>query len=97
MLYPEKSIAVGSTSVTATVGGYLKNLDARIIVVSAFQHTALEIVCNAYKLGLYGEQFVWIFTEQYSYQFWKVGDVNCTVEEMQKAVEGVFFCNTVND
>ncbi|XP_052217563.1 gamma-aminobutyric acid type B receptor subunit 2-like isoform X2 [Dreissena polymorpha] len=75
----------------------LKNLDARIIVVSAFQHTALDIVCNAYKLGLYGKQFVWIFTERYSNEFWKVGDDYCTEEERQRAVEGAFFCNTVND
>ncbi|KAH3804299.1 hypothetical protein DPMN_132583 [Dreissena polymorpha] len=86
-------ITVGSTPVLQQ----LESLDARIIVVSASQKTTLEIVCNAYKLGLYGKQFVWIFTEKYSDEFWKVGDVNCTEEERQRAVEGAFFCNTVND
>ncbi|KAH3804277.1 hypothetical protein DPMN_132561 [Dreissena polymorpha] len=91
-----KPITVGSTPVLQQLD-VLKSLDARIIVVSASQKTTLEIVCNAYKLGLYGKQFVWIFTEKYSDEFWKVGDVYCTEEERQRAVEGAFFCNTVNN
>ncbi|KAH3825896.1 hypothetical protein DPMN_127780, partial [Dreissena polymorpha] len=73
----------------------LKNLHARIIVVTAFQETTLQIICSAYKLALYGIQFVWIFTEKYSNEFWRNSGFSCTETEMQTVVEGAFFCHTV--
>ncbi|KAH3724642.1 gamma-aminobutyric acid type B receptor subunit 2-like [Dreissena polymorpha] len=88
------TISIGLTPVVQQLE-VLKNLDARVIVVSVVQSTAMEIICSAFNLDIYGKHFVWIFTDNY-YEFVKHGNVDCSVEEMQQAVEGMFFINPVN-
>jgi len=51
-------------------------------------------------MGLYGPKIVWIFMGYLSTNFWRenIEDVDCTVEEMNEAAEGMFlFKNSHRD
>lgn len=62
--------------------------DARIIVAMAYGSAARKIMCEAYKNGLYGKQYVWLLIGWYEANwFHPVPGLNCTMEEMLKVVE----------
>jgi len=47
---------------------------------------------KAYKVGLYGPKIVWLFNGFYGKGFWRLNkDLDCTEEEMDTVVEGIFF------
>ncbi|XP_067042519.1 gamma-aminobutyric acid type B receptor subunit 2-like [Acropora muricata] len=76
----------------------LKNLernDARIIVGTFYEALARQVFCQAYKSNLFGARFVWILIGTYTQQWWSVPDpsVECSKEEMQKAVAYTFIFN----
>lgn len=55
------------------------------------------LLFQAYKLGLYGPKIVWLLPGWYSDFFWREHnhEVDCTVEEMEQAAEGVFLVVSV--
>ncbi|XP_045169714.2 gamma-aminobutyric acid type B receptor subunit 1-like [Mercenaria mercenaria] len=75
----------------------LKKQDARIIVAAMYEDIARELICTAYKIGLFGSQIVWIFNGWYTPLFWKTNldTVDCTDEEMSNVVEGAFLTSSV--
>ncbi|XP_068718717.1 gamma-aminobutyric acid type B receptor subunit 2-like isoform X2 [Montipora capricornis] len=71
----------------------LKKKDARIIVGMFHEDQARKVLCEAFKEGMYGEHYVWILLDWYdNKQWWLINDnqVDCTPEQMDKAVDGYF-------
>ncbi|XP_045213752.2 gamma-aminobutyric acid type B receptor subunit 1-like isoform X2 [Mercenaria mercenaria] len=75
----------------------LKTHDARIIMTAMYEDKARELLCAAYKVGLFGPKIVWVFVGWYSSTFWKVrlDNLECTEEEMSMAAEGAFITGPV--
>ncbi|PIK41700.1 putative gamma-aminobutyric acid type B receptor subunit 2-like [Apostichopus japonicus] len=71
----------------------LKNKDVRIIIGNFDQQMALDVFCNAFKLGMYGPKYVFFIVGYYSHHWWKgsaVSQYGCDVTEMEEVVEGYF-------
>ncbi|XP_026156220.1 gamma-aminobutyric acid type B receptor subunit 1 [Mastacembelus armatus] len=68
----------------------LKRQDARIIVGLFYETEARQVFCEVYKEKLYGKKYVWFLIGWYADNWFKIKDpsINCTVEQMTKAVEG---------
>ncbi|XP_045167680.2 gamma-aminobutyric acid type B receptor subunit 1-like [Mercenaria mercenaria] len=75
----------------------LKTHDARIIMTAMYEHKARDVLCAAYKVGLYGPKIVWVFVGWFSSYFWRVhlDNVACTEYEMDLAAEGAFITGPV--
>ncbi|XP_060600012.1 gamma-aminobutyric acid type B receptor subunit 1-like [Ruditapes philippinarum] len=75
----------------------LKTHDARIIMTAMYEHKARDVLCAAYKVGLYGPKIVWVFVGWFSSFFWRINleNVGCTVQEMDLAAEGSFITGPV--
>ena len=52
---------------------------------------------QAYKIGLYGRQIVWILPGFYDIEWWKTPDdsIDCTPDQLGYAVEGYFSASIV--
>ncbi|XP_077988172.1 gamma-aminobutyric acid type B receptor subunit 2-like [Glandiceps talaboti] len=78
---------------------HLKEKDARIIVGLFWSPPARQIFCEAYKLGLYGKNYVWIINGGRPDYWWHPSandeedllQRGCTKENIAEAVEGVLF------
>ncbi|XP_064650354.1 gamma-aminobutyric acid type B receptor subunit 1-like [Lineus longissimus] len=70
----------------------LKRQDARVIIGVFYEGYARRVFCEAYKQGLYGKKYVWFLIGWYADDWYLLPNqhVNCTKEEMKKAVEGHF-------
>ncbi|XP_077868126.1 gamma-aminobutyric acid type B receptor subunit 1-like, partial [Saccoglossus kowalevskii] len=72
----------------------LKGADARIIAAAFYQDRALEVFCEAYKIGLFGPKYVWLVPSRWLKQGWWLGtdedSVDCTVNELLAANNGMF-------
>ncbi|RWS21444.1 gamma-aminobutyric acid type B receptor subunit 1-like protein, partial [Leptotrombidium deliense] len=63
----------------------------RIIVGMFYGNAARRVMCEAYKQNLYGSKYVWFLIGWYEDNWYLPDDkVNCTKEEMLKAVQGHF-------
>ncbi|MEE6523455.1 hypothetical protein FKM82_022377 [Ascaphus truei] len=64
--------------------------DARIIVGLFYETEARKVFCEVYKERLFGKKYVWFLIGWYADNWFKTPDpsINCTVEEMTRAVEG---------
>ncbi|KAG8195614.1 hypothetical protein JTE90_017911 [Oedothorax gibbosus] len=64
--------------------------DARIIVGMFYVAAARKVICEAYKQGVYGRQYVWFLIGWYEDDWYTYIDKshNCTVQQMKEAVEG---------
>ena len=69
----------------------LARQDARIIVGMAYGGAARRMMCEAYKNGLFGKQYVWFLIGWYEDNWFHPSPgLNCTMEEMLKVVEKHF-------
>lgn len=69
----------------------LQRQEARIIVGMFYGGAARKVMCEAYKMGLYGKQYVWFLIGWYETNWFHPSPgINCTMEEMLKVVEGHF-------
>ena len=52
---------------------------------------------QAFKMGLYGRQIVWILPGFYDIEWWKTPDdsIDCTPDQLGHAVEGYFSASIV--
>uniref|UniRef100_A0A8C5QMN7 Gamma-aminobutyric acid type B receptor subunit 1 n=1 Tax=Leptobrachium leishanense TaxID=445787 RepID=A0A8C5QMN7_9ANUR len=68
----------------------LKRQDARIIVGLFYETEARKVFCEVYKERLFGKKYVWFLIGWYADNWFKTPDpaINCTIEEMTRAVEG---------
>nr|QAB04952.1 GABAB-R1-d [Nematostella vectensis] len=77
----------------------IKDQDARIIIGMFYEDAARRVFCEAYKLGMYGSQYVWILLDWAdNHQWWLTpdDDVDCTADQMASAVTGYFSIDSVN-
>ena len=69
----------------------LKKFDARVIFSICYIDTCPAVACEAYKQGMYGPNYVWMFSNEISLQ----GDINrppgCTEEMTDAFAEGALF------
>ncbi|XP_033634882.1 gamma-aminobutyric acid type B receptor subunit 2-like [Asterias rubens] len=67
----------------------LKAEDARIIATSFYEEEAKKVFCSAYKLDMYGANYVWMIPGYYSAN-WQddVEGLDCTAEQLREATEG---------
>ncbi|ELU09867.1 hypothetical protein CAPTEDRAFT_178683 [Capitella teleta] len=68
----------------------IKQLDARIIFVFAFEEHARKIFCQAYKAGLTGSRYVWIMHYGNNPRWMDKGtdDALCSAEDIKEAADG---------
>ncbi|XP_022784674.1 gamma-aminobutyric acid type B receptor subunit 2-like [Stylophora pistillata] len=65
----------------------LQKNDLRIIFGMFSEKAARKVICTAFKKGFYGSKVVWILMAGgYKEQWWGYNDVNCTKEELCKAL-----------
>ncbi|XP_060583730.1 gamma-aminobutyric acid type B receptor subunit 1-like [Ruditapes philippinarum] len=76
----------------------LKDRDARIIIGAMYEDKARDVLCAAYKIGLYGPKIVWMFPSFFTSTFWKqkLDRHGCTESQMKLVVEGIFLTVNVN-
>ncbi|KAH3810610.1 gamma-aminobutyric acid type B receptor subunit 2-like [Dreissena polymorpha] len=80
---------VGNTKDIPNIITTIKTFDVRIIFGSFLDsYTWTEIICEAFKQGLYGQRYVWIFFNRLIDE-WKYKD--CLPEQYQIDVNGHFF------
>ncbi|CAG2173012.1 unnamed protein product, partial [Oppiella nova] len=66
----------------------LSRQGARIIIGMFYSANARKVMCEAYKAGLYGKQYVWFLIGWYEANwFHPAPGINCTMDEMLKVVE----------
>lgn len=70
----------------------LRRQDARIIVGLFYVVAARRVLCEVYKQGLYGKQYVWFFIGWYEDNWFEQNlekeSIDCTEEQMRLAAEG---------
>lgn len=67
----------------------LARQDARIIIGMFYGGAARKVMCEAYKQGLFGKQYVWFLIGWYEDGWWKpIEEISCTEEQMLQAVDG---------
>ncbi|XP_072047136.1 gamma-aminobutyric acid type B receptor subunit 1-like [Amphiura filiformis] len=66
----------------------LKKQDAKIIVALMYADQAQRVFCEASKLNMTGEGYVWMIIGWYLNKWWEVdfGQLDCTKEELTEAV-----------
>ncbi|KAK3723819.1 hypothetical protein QZH41_019497, partial [Actinostola sp. cb2023] len=69
----------------------IKRKDGRIMFGLFRETTARKVMCEAYKLGMWGHKYVWILMSgSYHRNWWTVNDTSCTPAEVQKGL-GYYF------
>ncbi|KAL5009805.1 hypothetical protein ScPMuIL_012110 [Solemya velum] len=67
----------------------MKKHDVRIIFAGCYADMAVRILCQAYKMGLYGHKIVWIFPGWYATHWWQTENQDgCSREQMDRAADG---------
>ncbi|XP_063393215.1 gamma-aminobutyric acid type B receptor subunit 1 isoform X1 [Cydia fagiglandana] len=70
----------------------LRRQDARVIVGLFYVVAARRVLCEVYKLKLYGKSYVWFFIGWYEDNWFETNlekeGIDCTVEQMREAAEG---------
>ncbi|XP_072048302.1 gamma-aminobutyric acid type B receptor subunit 2-like [Amphiura filiformis] len=68
----------------------LKKHDAKIIVALMYTDQAQKVFCEASKLNMTGEGYVWMIAGWYQNKWWELdlGQLDCTKEELTAAVGG---------
>ncbi|XP_071794546.1 gamma-aminobutyric acid type B receptor subunit 2-like [Asterias amurensis] len=68
----------------------LKDIDVRIIATAFYEGKVRKVFCTAYKLGMYGPDYVWMILGLYMNGWQYVEDemISCTTEELLTASEG---------
>ena len=59
----------------------LKDKGVRVIIANCFFDMCIQIACEAYKAGFYGQRIVWLFPVDIEDQ---TSNVNCTWEELKE-------------
>ncbi|XP_077986130.1 gamma-aminobutyric acid type B receptor subunit 1-like [Glandiceps talaboti] len=73
----------------------LKNHDARIIIVLAYEEMSRKIICQTYRTGQYGKKHIWMLMGWLTQNWYRArreegGDITCTDDEMVSALNGYF-------
>ncbi|KAH8279557.1 hypothetical protein KR018_000824 [Drosophila ironensis] len=74
----------------------LRETDTRIIIGSFSQELAPQILCEAYRLRMFGADYAWILHESMGAPWWPDQRTACTNHELQLAVENLIVVSTHN-
>ncbi|KAH8393871.1 hypothetical protein KR215_004468, partial [Drosophila sulfurigaster] len=76
----------------------LRETDTRIIIGSFSQELAPQILCEAYRLRMFGADYAWILHESMGAPWWtnEKSPHHCTPHELQLAVENLIVVTTHN-
>ncbi|XP_030383827.1 gamma-aminobutyric acid type B receptor subunit 1 [Scaptodrosophila lebanonensis] len=74
----------------------LRETDTRIIIGSFSQELAPQILCEAYRLHMFGADYAWILHESMGAPWWNSAQTPCTGLELQQAVENLIVVSTHN-
>ncbi|XP_072047142.1 gamma-aminobutyric acid type B receptor subunit 1-like [Amphiura filiformis] len=71
----------------------LKKQDAKIIVAMMYADQAQKIFCEAIKLNMTGDGYVWMLVGWYLNKWWEIdfGQLDCTTEELTNAVGNSYY------
>ncbi|CAH3180504.1 unnamed protein product [Porites lobata] len=80
----------------------LKERDARVIIGLFSEEKAIELFCQAFKQGFYGDKYLWLLMGWYRYRWWVVekmhsaraSKLRCKTEHVTKAF-GNFLSTTI--
>lgn len=70
--------------------------DTRIIIGSFSQELAPQILCEAYRLRMFGADYAWILHESMGAPWWPDQRTACSNHELQLAVENLIVVSTHN-
>ncbi|XP_036364248.1 uncharacterized protein LOC115218300 [Octopus sinensis] len=91
-----KTTEVFLTDVAAKLGN-LKVNDARIIIGGFRENAARKVICEAYRLKLYGRRHVWMLNGGYTPEWWRAkNDTNCSEDQLTEALQGYFTVASIN-
>lgn len=96
----EKENVTCVTSITFSLDNYkeqlkiLKNSDIRILIAAMSTEVAPIIFCEVYRLGMYGDDYVWILQDRQ--EMWWNSRTECTSSELYKSVEGLILVSDYN-
>ncbi|XP_077986164.1 gamma-aminobutyric acid type B receptor subunit 2-like [Glandiceps talaboti] len=69
----------------------IKKQGARIIALNAYIQAGKQVMCEAYKQGLYGGKYVWLLLGWYDISKWvNENDTDCSYQQLYQVVEGSF-------
>ncbi|XP_016945132.2 gamma-aminobutyric acid type B receptor subunit 2 isoform X1 [Drosophila suzukii] len=74
----------------------LRETDTRIIIGSFSQELAPQILCEAYRLRMFGADYAWILHESMGAPWWPDQQTACSNHELQLAVENLIVVSTHN-
>ncbi|XP_017011556.2 gamma-aminobutyric acid type B receptor subunit 2 isoform X1 [Drosophila takahashii] len=74
----------------------LRETDTRIIIGSFSQELAPQILCEAYRLRMFGADYAWILHESMGAPWWPDQRTPCSNHELQLAVENLIVVSTHN-
>ncbi|XP_037958848.1 gamma-aminobutyric acid type B receptor subunit 2 [Teleopsis dalmanni] len=77
----------------------LREKDTRIIIGSFSQDLAPQILCEAYRLRMFGADYAWILHESMGAPWWNAlpaADTHCSAAELQEAVENLIIVSSHN-
>ncbi|KAH8413015.1 hypothetical protein KR009_007419, partial [Drosophila setifemur] len=74
----------------------LRETDTRIIIGSFSQELAPQILCEAYRLRMFGADYAWILHESMGAPWWPDQRTACSNHELQLAVENLIVVSTHN-
>ncbi|ALC37925.1 GABA-B-R3 [Drosophila busckii] len=74
----------------------LRETDTRIIIGSFSQELAPQILCEAYRLHMFGADYAWILHESMGAPWWPNQQSACSNHELQLAVENLIVVSTHN-
>ncbi|XP_077992223.1 gamma-aminobutyric acid type B receptor subunit 2-like [Glandiceps talaboti] len=66
----------------------LKSFDTRITIFHMYRQPAADLLCAAYKQGMYGPRYVYIIPGWYYKNWWRESPTDCTIDEMNTVSNG---------
>lgn len=77
----------------------LSEKEARIILGNFDEKSARKVLCQAFQNEMYGARYAWLIPGWFSENWWKKHldeeSIECTVEQMNKAVNGYISCDNL--
>nr|XP_006824877.1 PREDICTED: gamma-aminobutyric acid type B receptor subunit 2-like [Saccoglossus kowalevskii] len=75
---------------------FLKDKDARIIIGNFYRPQSYLVFCEAYHIGMYGKDYVWMLYGHDPLNFDEITaeiepEIGCTKEQIMEAAEGAWF------
>ncbi|XP_069119102.1 gamma-aminobutyric acid type B receptor subunit 1-like [Argopecten irradians] len=66
----------------------IKNKDSRVIIAAFFPEKGINVMCQAYKLGMTGSSYTWFLPGWFKSGWWNVTFTECSSEELVSSIQG---------